>query len=410
MTGKMLTRFSLYGFLKNQKYYEPFIILALRDKGLSFLTIGLLIGFRQVWVYIMEVPSGLIADTFGRRRSMIASFVAYIISFIIFATSNTLWTLFAAMFFFAIGEAFRTGTHKAMIFDWLDTEGRTDEKTQVYGYTRSWSQIGSAASVIIATAAVLITENYTAVFWLSILPYMVNIVNFLSYPKWLDRSIETKISPGDLWRRLVSTITDSLKNKALRRTILESMTYKGNATLTKDYLQPLLNQMALALPVLIAWSFERRSAILVGSVFFLLHLVSSVASRKSHHIANLAGGVERASTMLWAVNVLLFSVSVFAFWRHSDIVAVGCFVMIIILQNVWRPILMSRIDNVSAADMGATILSMDSQAGSFYVMIFAPLLGLAVDKAGLWPVGAFGGIMALLMLLKTRVDNRNQRQ
>lgn len=410
MTGKMLTRFSLYGFLKNQKYYEPFIILALRDKGLSFLTIGLLIGFRQVWVYIMEVPSGLIADTFGRRRSMIASFVAYIISFIIFATSNTLWTLFAAMFFFAIGEAFRTGTHKAMIFDWLDTEGRTDEKTQVYGYTRSWSQIGSAASVIIATAAVLITENYTAVFWLSILPYMVNIVNFLSYPKWLDRSIETKISPGDLWRRLVSTITDSLKNKALRRTILESMTYKGNATLTKDYLQPLLNQMALALPVLIAWSFERRSAILVGSVFFLLHLVSSVASRKSHHIANLAGGVERASTMLWAVNVLLFSVSVIAFWRHSDIVAVGCFVMIIILQNVWRPILMSRIDNVSAADMGATILSMDSQAGSFYVMIFAPLLGLAVDKAGLWPVGAFGGIMALLMLLKTRVDNRNQRQ
>lgn len=398
----MLTRFSLYGFLKNQKYYEPFIILALRDKGLSFLMIGLLVGFRQVWVSILEVPSGLLADTFGRRRSMIASFVAYIISFVIFAVSNTLWTLFAAMFFFAIGEVFRTGTHKAMIFDWLAAEGRIDEKTKVYGYTRSWSQIGAAVSVIFATAAVLITENYTTIFWLSILPYAVNIVNFLGYPKWLDRDIETTISLGDLWRKLFTTISESIRNKPLRSTILESMTYKGNATLTKDYLQPLLSQIAVGLPLLIAWSFERRSAVLVGAVFFLLHLVSSIASRKSHRFAEGAGGQERASTMLWAANVLLFSASVIALWKGWDIVAVCCFALVVILQNIWRPILMSRIDDVSDAEVGATILSIDSQAGSFYVMIFAPLLGLAVDKAGLWPVGAFGGIMALLMLLRRK--------
>ena len=73
----MLWRFSLYGLLKNQIYYDPFLILALRDKGLSFFMIGLLIGFRQVWVNILEIPSGLIADMYGRRRAMILSFVAY---------------------------------------------------------------------------------------------------------------------------------------------------------------------------------------------------------------------------------------------------------------------------------------------------------------------------------------------
>lgn len=405
----MLIRFSLYGFLKNQKYYEPFIILAFRDKGLSFLTIGLLIGFRQVWVNVMEVPSGLIADTFGRRRSMIVSFVLYIISFVIFATSSTLWTLFAAMFFFAIGEAFRTGTHKAMIFDWLASEGRTEEKTQIYGYTRSWSQIGSAVSVIIATAAVLIMDNYTAIFWLSILPYAINIVNFMGYPRWLDRGVETKITLGDLWRRLTTTISDSFKNKKLRGIILESMVYKGNATFTKDYLQPLLNQMAVALPILIAWSYERRSAIIVGSVFFLLHLVSSLASRKSHRIAHRAGGVQNASRMLWAVNICLFSLSGLALWRSWDLAAAACFVLVVILQNTWRPILLSRIDEESDADVGATILSIDSQAGSFYVMIFAPLLGLAVDKAGLWPVAVFGGIMALITLLRTKTKRGNHR-
>ena len=42
-----LRRFCLYGFLKNQLYFEPFLILAFLEKGLSFLEIGLLISFAQ---------------------------------------------------------------------------------------------------------------------------------------------------------------------------------------------------------------------------------------------------------------------------------------------------------------------------------------------------------------------------
>ena len=61
----MLFRFSLYGFLKNQTYFEPFLILAFREKGLSFFQIGLLIGFREVCVNLFEVPSGAVADLYG---------------------------------------------------------------------------------------------------------------------------------------------------------------------------------------------------------------------------------------------------------------------------------------------------------------------------------------------------------
>ena len=37
----MLFRFSLYGFLKNQRYFEPLLFLVLVDKGLSFTAIRL---------------------------------------------------------------------------------------------------------------------------------------------------------------------------------------------------------------------------------------------------------------------------------------------------------------------------------------------------------------------------------
>jgi MFS family permease len=398
MAKKMLARFSLYGFLKNQKYYEPFLILALRDKGLSFFLIGLLIGFRQVWVNLLEIPSGTIADTFGRRRSMIASFIAYIISFVIFATSASTVSLFFAMFFFAVGEAFRTGTHKAMIFDWLASEGRTDEKTRYYGYTRSWSQIGSALSALLAAGAVLMTRNYTAIFWFSVIPYLIAIVNFLGYPSWLDGNKPTDIALGDITRRLVSTFIESLHHKTLRRLFVESAVFRGNAMLSKEYLQPMMRQAAIAMPLFLTWNEERRSAILVGLVYFVLYLVSSVASRQSHRMADRAGGLGNASKWLWAADVLLFAAAFAALWLGWSGIAVAAFAVVVILLNTWRPILMSRIDEVTNAEMGATILSIDSQAGSFYLMIFAPLLGLAADAYGLWPVALFGGITSLFFI------------
>ena len=148
----MLFRFSLYGFLKNQTYFEPFLILAFLEKDLSFFQIGILIGFREVCINLFEIPSGAVADLYGRRRSMIFSFLAYIASFLVFGLSASFAALFLAMFAFALGDSFRTGTHKAMIFEWLRIQNREKERTRVYGFTRSWSKVGSAVSVVIASA------------------------------------------------------------------------------------------------------------------------------------------------------------------------------------------------------------------------------------------------------------------
>jgi hypothetical protein len=61
----MLWRFCLYGFLKNQKYYEPFLVLFFLEKGLSYTLIGALLGFREICINLMEFPSGALADLYG---------------------------------------------------------------------------------------------------------------------------------------------------------------------------------------------------------------------------------------------------------------------------------------------------------------------------------------------------------
>ena len=49
-------RFSLYGFLKNQRYFEPFLFLAFLEKGLDFTDIGLLIAVRELTTNLLEIP------------------------------------------------------------------------------------------------------------------------------------------------------------------------------------------------------------------------------------------------------------------------------------------------------------------------------------------------------------------
>lgn len=378
----MIKRFCLYGFLKNQQYYDPFLILAFRDRGLSFAAIGLLIGFRELCINVMEIPTGALADTFGRRLSMILSHVSYIVAFVVFALAGNLAWLFPAMFCYATGEAFRTGTHKAIIFDWLRQQGRASEKTQVYGITRSWSQIGSALSVVIAAALVFAVGDYSLIFWLSIIPSAANIVNFLTYPKSLDGLADPNGERPGL-RILALTfwggLRQSLTRAPLRRMLAESMGFEGAYKVAKDYLQPIIKATALALPLLVGFDDIRRGAVLVGAVYVVLYLLNSGASRQAGRFAARLGGDRQASDRLWQWNAGAFAIMAVAMLAGVQALAIVAFLVLAVLQNLWRPLLVARVADFAEARQMATVLSVESQGKTLFAALAAPLVGWMVD-------------------------------
>ena len=407
----MLFRFSLYGALKNQRYYDPFLILAFREKGLSFFQIGILIGFREVVTNLIEVPSGAAADLYGRRRSMIFAFSAYIASFVTFAFSNSLALLFGGMFFFGLGEAFRSGTHKAMIFDWLRFEGRSDEKTKIYGYTRSWSQMGSAFSVLVAGALVFYRGNFTDIFWFSIIPYALNIVNFLGYPAALDGDRRSQVSLKAVFILLGKALKQLLQSALLRRLVIESMGFEGMYKACKDYLQPILKQTAIATPLFLAFDAEKRTAVLVAGVYFILYLLSSIASRHSHKIADWRGSDDGAARFLWWIYGALFALLIPSLWYEWYPAVIILFVALAALENTWRPVLISRFNAHCTPEMTATVLSIESQSKSAATIVLAPLLGWTVDLVGgFWTVGVVGtAIAAAILLTGLPMNDREKR-
>ena len=411
----MIFRFSLYGFLKNQRYFEPFLFLAFLEKGLDFTDIGLLIAVRELTTNLLEIPSGAVADVISRRFSMILSFGAYIVAFTTLGYASDMNLLYLGMLFFGVGEAFRSGTHKAMIFAWLRSQDREDERVKIYGYTRSWSKYGSAVSVALAAPIVLFSDSYQWIFLAAIVPYALNIVNFLGYPQDLDEAAGV-VSMAEVVRHAGRTVSDSVRRPRLRRLFFESMGFDGVFAATKDYLQPILAALALTLAVswvsLEDWSETQQAALLVGPVYIVLHLLSGAASRRSHQISDRAGSEDRAARWLWGISVLVFAGLTISGFTGLLVGAVVAFVALNVLHNLWRPVLISRFDTHGSAIQGASLLSVESQARRVATMIMAPILGYGVDAAiaadsvnPWWPVGALGLLCSILFFAKSVMEN-----
>ncbi len=429
----MLFRFCLYGFLKNQRYFEPFFMLALLSHGLSFFEIGLLVAARSLTLNLLEIPSGAIADHWGRRSSMIGSFSAYIASFLLFAFASHLGLLVLAMVLYGVGDSFRTGTHKAMIFQWLKNQGREAERTQVYGITRGWSQYGSASSALIAAAFVISSGDFRSVFLISTIPYLINIVNFLGYPSAVDGAIRLAEKPashlrspepqsssiGLVVRSTVATVSQALRHRSLRRLMLESMAWEGVFAAIKDYLQPALLAAVLmrvtqhltidndGLRVDATQPTNPTVVLAISLTYTVLFLLSGWASRKAHSLVVQVGSHESASQLLWWVSLSLYCLLGISDWAGWTILVVIAFVAINILQNVWRPIVVSRFDDHSEAQTGATILSIESQSQRLATFFVAPMIGFAIDTIAyrqwpghFWPIAIVGSAAALTMLAR----------
>jgi MFS family permease len=401
-------KFSAYGFLKNLRFFEPFLILFFLEKGVSFLEIGMLYAIREIAVNILEIPTGAVADALGRRRTMIASFVSYLISFAIFWQASSMLAFVGAMILFSFGEAFRTGTHKAMIFTYLKITGNEQFKTDYYGHTRGWSQTGSAVSSLIAAAIVFISGNYTAIFLFSTIPYILDLLLMISYPKQLDGT-RTAFSLKNLadafvtiWRSLIITVK---KPRALR-IVISAGAYGGFYKGTKDFLQPLIVALAFAIPIASEMPSERREAVLVGLVYMVIYLMTAYSSRSAGRFAKAFKSPEAA--MNWALALGLIVGAVIGVTRLLDwtILPVILFMVIYLIQNVRRPIGVSVVSDRVPEDILATVLSVESQAQSLFAAIVAFVIGAVADAvsgdvgAGILAASAVG--LALVPLLWIR--------
>jgi MFS family permease len=377
-------KFCAYGFLKNLRFFDPFLILFFLEKDLAYLQIGLIYSIREVVRNIIEIPSGIAADVLGRRRIMVLAFVLYILSFLIYSISRHFGMLAGATVVFAIADGTRTGTHKAMIFDYLERRDWTAYKVSYYGHTRSWSQTGSAVSALLAAALVFFTGRISQVFLFSIVPYVLGLLLMLSYPAYLDGKAPG-FSRSGVWTAFRVTLRNfwfALKRARILRGILNLSVYSGYFRAMKDYVQPLIQAAALGLPVLLSLQPEKKTAILVGIIYSLIYLLSSLAARQSGSFSKRFRGLRGALNLTLLVG-LVFGILTGGFSMAGlALLSILLFTGIHLIQNLRLPAGIAYFTENLESDILATTLSAESQSKSLFTAVIAMLAGFLSDRFG----------------------------
>ncbi len=402
---KMFYRFSFYGFLKNLRFFEPFILLIFRSYGLSFLQIGILYSIRDLATNLLEIPTGIAADAFGRRRAMVSAFVSYLISFGMFFFLDDFIFLSGAMIIFAFGEAFRTGTHKALILEYLKINQISDLKVAYYGLTRSASQLGSALNALIAAGLVFYTGSYRMMFLAAMVPYVLDLINVASYPAELDGEIPG-VKPAEIWPRLKSTMEgffQLFKDGGVIRILLNSASFSAFYKSTKDYLQPILAALALSLAIFGKFEGTAREALVIGLVYFGIYLLTSLASRRAYIFSSRFARKSEAVNLTFLAGGLLLVISGTATSLSIPWIGVICFILVFVLDNLRRPINVGLISDQISSRVMASGLSAEAQLTSILSALLAPLLGLLADNLGVGPGVGLIGLLMLVMYLFIRV-------
>jgi MFS family permease len=393
-------KFGLYGFLKNLRFYEAFLILFFLEKGVDYIKIGMLYSVREITIMLFEIPGGLVADALGRKKTLIASFFVYILSFLTFYFSDRFGFLLLAMVCFALADAFRSGIHKAMIFQYLTMKGLQKQKADYYGHTRSWSQTGSAIASLTAGVLVFYSGSYRLIFLLSAIPYFLDMLLIWSYPDVLNgepsayarQTLREKF--GTVWQAIVLSFRKFSVLKILTSLSVHTGYYKA----VKDYIQPVIVSFSLTVPWLVSVPEKKKSAVFVGTIYFILYLLTAYTSRSSGKFLSRFQHFSKPMNYTLLSAVIFGMVAGIFYLENLYVVSLFAFVLIMLNENLRKPIGVAFVTEKSEDTAAASVLSIQSQTQSFFAAVMAFIMGWGAQKGGPG-AGILAGTALLLLLV-----------
>jgi MFS family permease len=384
-------KFCTYGFLKNLRFFDAFLLLFFLESGLTYANIGILYAAREIITNLAEIPSGIIADTYGRKKSLLGSFAVYILSFLIFYFSANFTMLLMAMLCYGLGDAFRSGTHKGMIMDYLNLNHWQEHKVDYYGHTRSWSQLGSALSSLAAGFLVMYTGSYRFVFLFALLPYFLNLLNVASYPSEINFSSKKRSGHNTL-RSVVKNFAAMLKKREVLRVINSAAIHTSFLKAIKDYIQPIMVSIAIMTPILLTMEEKKKSGLIVGILYFIIYLLSSYASKNSNRFYNLK--FKNVTTFSILIGLFTGAICGIMFQMEFWLLSFILFVVIFVVENLRKPILTGVLSNNVPNEILTSVISAESFYASIITSVLALILGFSADTFG---VGV--GLIAVSLLL-----------
>lgn len=103
----------------------PVLSLLLLEKGATISNLSIILGLYALTVIVLELPTGIIADVYGRKISFVISIIVSIISFLTILLGKGFIALSIGMILYGLSRALSSGSFDAMFIDYyIDNYGK----------------------------------------------------------------------------------------------------------------------------------------------------------------------------------------------------------------------------------------------------------------------------------------------
>ena len=333
----------------------PIIVIFFQDHGLSLAQIMQLQAAYSLSVAIFEIPSGYIADLFGRKKTIVLSTLFSFFGFLIFSFFSGFNEFIIAEICVGIGGSLMSGSDTALMYDTLIEENEQKTYTKVEGKNYA---IGNFSESIAGVVGGLLAVNH-----LYLPVYLQTIILFFSIPISLSL-IEPKVNKklALSFQSIKNVLYFSLiKNLKLKWLIIFS-SFMGVATLSIAWLaQPFFQEINI--PILY-----------FGLLWALLNLTAGISSFNSHKF-NSKNNIFKYSIIM-IVSFILLSI-------YQSLVGLIFIFIIYAVRGLVTPLLKNLININISSEKRATILSIRSFIIRISFATIAPFLGFIADKKSL---------------------------
>jgi MFS family permease len=361
------------------------MILFLQFHKLSYTEIFLLFAIQSFVVFLLEIPSGVFADLFGKKSALLISRASLIPAYALFAVADNFWVFLLAMIFIALNKAFKSGTHKAFIFDYLEQNPSQITPSEVFGKNKFWARLGEA----IASAAggfIAARLGFPMVFVFALVPAFLNLVNALTYEKIQEEHCVKKFSLALHFKHIGESLVDIKSKRIVYRLIINSAIFVSCMEASEKFFQPYM--VDAQIPV--QW---------FGVVYMVILIITAFGSRYAYLFETKFSRTDIANISGW-IGIVPF---VFLGLQFISVSGIFLFFIILFLKSVRRPAVITELNTHISSAKRATILSTDSLFRALFFLVFLPIIGHLSDSFSIYTAMLIIGILLLLNQIFFRI-------
>lgn len=351
------------------------VIFLQRQYGFTLTEVVLLDIPFWIGKVLFEIPTGIVADRYGRRVSLIISTLLSGLIWLVFSLTGSFWALALAQLIGAMAATFSSGADEALLYESLRGVGRESDYARVSARAGSTgvlaSMIAGLGVGVLAEISLLLPVRLTAlVCALMLLPLLLMKETRGSHLP------EGHTGPGYI--AILRQAVGALREHPVLRWAMAYLLVIGNVSF---YAATFLQPYAVAL----GYSVAALGPIMVA--------VQGMGIAGSLSVARVQDRLGQNALLFGAPLLIIPCLLLLGVLRLPPVIVSAT--LAAFLFAVAQPVLLAAVQRRAPDEARATLLSLQSVLASAVLIVTEPALGLLSDQYGVHTAYL---VMAVLMI------------